>query len=134
MPQEEENAMLLAGHEVAVSKQDNDEEHMSKLIPLINKPGTPAYIVKLLIDHLNQHMAQLQQKMAEQQAQEQEMRRQQMLQEASGGRPGIDRPPVAGGMEAAPKQRTTNGPTQSRTVSRTGRSGDGMSQSQDGGA
>jgi hypothetical protein len=37
-------------------------------------------------------------------------------------------------MEAAPKQRTTNGPTQSRTVSRTGRSGDGMSQSQDGGA
>jgi hypothetical protein len=130
MPQEEENAMLLSGHPVAISKQDDDEEHMSKLIPLLNKPDIPAYIAKLLVDHFNQHLAQLQEKMAQQAAQEQEMRRQQMLQQSAGGVPGVDRPPPAGGMEAQAKTGTTNGPVQARTVSRTGRAGDGMSQTQ----
>lgn len=133
MPQEEENVMLLAGHQVAVSKRDNHREHIGKLLPMLKGPKTPAYIKGLLMEHLNEHLAAEQQQIAEQQAAEQQAMRDGAINSLMGGKPGTDKPPGPGGMEAGTKG-LTNGPTQERTVSKTGRSGNGTSQSQAQGA
>lgn len=129
MPQEEENVMILAGHEVPVSKHDDDVEHAKKLLPIIKNPDTPAYIRQIAVDHLNEHMAQAMQKEAEQKAAQAEAERNAALQGPTGGNPGTDRPPASGGMPAQQKG-VTPGPTQERTVAKTGRDGAGISQSQ----
>ncbi len=46
-----------------------------------------------------------------------------------GGEPGVDTPPRQGGMPAQSKG-VTPGPTQERTVAKTGREGNGTSQQQ----
>lgn len=129
MPQEEENVMILAGHQVPVSKQDDDIDHAEKLLPIIRDPKTPNYIKGLAIEHLNEHIAQAMQKEAEQKAAQQEAQRNAQLQAPGGGEPGTDKAPAQGGMPAQQKG-VTPGPTQERTVSKTGRSGAGISQQQ----
>jgi hypothetical protein len=116
MPQEEENVMILAGHQVPVSKTDDDLDHLKKLASIIKDPKVPAYVKMIAVEHANEHAAQLMQKNA-------------MLQAPGGGQPGQDRAPASGGMPAQQKG-VTPGPTQERTVSKTGRDGGGISQSQ----
>lgn len=125
-PQVEENEMLLAGREVPVSKHDNDAEHIEQLLPLLDT-SVPAYVRQLAVDHLMAHEESMARKQAEQQAAQKQAEQQQAL---LGGTPGVDKAPERGGMAAKP-QGTTPGPTQARTVSRTGRSGQGISQSQE---
>ncbi len=129
MPQQEENEMLLAGHRVPVSKNDDDMAHIEAIMPLLATEGMPDYIKQLLVDHINEHMQQAQQKEAEQKAQQQQADQQAALMGAQGGEAGVDRPPAEGGMPAQQKG-VTPGPTQNRTVARTGRQGNGTSQSQ----
>ncbi len=129
MPQEEENVMLLAGHPVMISKQDDDRDHIEKVLVIVTDKKKPDYIRMLAVDHMNEHLAQLQQKQAEQQAMQAEAQQRAMLQAPSGGEPGVDRAPAKGGLPAQGKG-VTNGPTQDRTVAKTGREGGGTSQTQ----
>lgn len=128
MPQREENEMLLAGNEVPVSKNDDDWQHIEELVPLLQKKQ-PDYILQILTDHLNAHLESAQRKEAEKAAQQAAADQNAALMGGQGGQPGVDRPPPEGGMPAQSKG-TTPGPTQPRTVARTGRSGNGTSQSQ----
>lgn len=128
VPQKEENEMLLAGNEVPVSKNDDDWAHIDELVPLIQKK-MPDYVRQILVDHLNKHLEQAKRKEAEQAAQKAAADQQASLMGGQGGQPGVDKPPAEGGMPAQSKG-TTPGPTQERTVSRTGRTGNGTSQSQ----
>lgn len=129
MPQEEENEMILAGHVVPVSKRDDDLDHIKKVMVIIKNPKVPDYIKGLAVEHLNEHMAQQLAKEAEYQAAQEQAQRQAQLQAPGGGKAGVDKAPENGGMQAQQKG-VTPGPTQERTVSRTGRSGAGTSQSQ----
>lgn len=129
MPQEEENVMILAGHQVTVSKRDDDDDHIRKVLPIIKDKSKPAYIRKMAMEHLLEHMAQAKQKAAEQAAAEAEAQRNQSLMATGGGEPGVDTPPRQGGMPAQSKG-VTPGPTQERTVAKTGREGNGTSQQQ----
>lgn len=132
--QAEENEMLLAGHMVPVSKADDDAEHIEMCLRTMSahKP-LPIPARKAFAQHLNDHMRQMQRKQAEQQAARQQAEQRAMLQQPAGGEPGRDRPPAeGGGLQATPagEKGVTPGPTQERTVARTGRQGNGTSQSQ----
>lgn len=128
-PQEEENAMILSGHEVAVSEQDDDMDHIEKLLPLIEQKDLPQYIKQIATDHLIAHMAAAERKAAEEKAAAAEAAKNRAVMGQPEGEPGVDRAPTSGGMPAQQKG-VTPGPTQERTVSRTGRSGNGTSQQQ----
>jgi len=135
LPQEEENEMLLAGHEVGVSKLDDDLDHIKKMMKHLTNPKLPYASKMRFLEHYNQHVVQGKQKEAEQRAKMQEAQQNAMLQAPLGGKPGTERPPQQGGMPAAPqsdaqKKGVTPGPTQSRTVAKTGREGNGISQQQ----
>lgn len=130
-PQDQENEMLLAGLQVPVNQRDDDKEHMRDMDKCMkNLKSYPKYVQTHLLDHYMGHVEQDKKKMAEQKAaMEKSMREQAVM----GGRPGVDKAPTPGGMEALTKAQEpgiTPGPTQARTVSKPGRSGDGMSQSQ----
>lgn len=128
-PQEEENAMLLAGQEVGVHPNDDDADHIRKMMPLLERTDLPKYVEDILISHVNGHIAQMRQKEAEQKAAQQQAEMNAQLMAPGGGQPGVDKAPVDGGLPAQQKG-VTPGPDQSRTVARTGRQGDGTSQSQ----
>ena len=132
--QEEENAMLLAGQYVAVHEADNDTDHIGKVQDLLDRAlseNAPQYVLERIIEHLDEHQDQQERKLAEQEAQEKQAQQTAALMAAQGGQPGVDRPPVPGGMEApAGQQDVTPGSPQARTQSRTGREGSGLSQTQ----
>lgn len=136
-PQTEENEMLLQGISVPTSSRDDDEQHMQDMLPLIKRAktdGLPMYVKTAIAEHYAAHALQRDKKAAEEKAQMKQSMQQQML---LGGRPGVDKAPTPGGMEAMTKAQepgTTPGPTQARTVSKPGRDGGGMSQSQKMGA
>lgn len=123
--------MLMAGKSVPVSKQDDDEDHLAKMEPMLARfRDFPMYARTAVMEHYAMHIQQMEQKQAEQKAQQRQAMQQQML---TGGMPGVDKPPQPGGMEARTKAQQpgiTPGPQQDRTVARTGRSGSGLSQTQ----
>lgn len=129
MPQEEENVYLRAGRKVPVSRMDDDVDHMKKLAPLITGKGVPAYVRNIAIEHFNLHMAQAMQKEQREKAEMAEAERRGRLMAPGGGEPGKDQAPASGGMPAQQKG-VTPGPTQERTVAKSGRQGAGISQSQ----
>lgn len=130
--QGEENEMLLAGREVPISKHDDDEAHIQSLLDFIvaNKNSMPDYVLQLCADHLRQHMQQRDRKAAEEAAQ----RKQAELLAAQQQGGGEGRSPMAGEMQArnslAQTPGVTPGPPQARTVAKTGRKGNGESQTQ----
>lgn len=127
MPQDQENEMLLAGHPVAVSINDDDENHIRKILPLLTRKDLPDYIRKLLADHMVAHMEQAEHKAVQRASQMRAAEEKNGMLQAAGGVPGVDKPPDPGGMEAGRKN-VTNGPPQERTISRTGRTPSGVSQ------
>ena len=130
--QEEENVALMAGQEVSVHKDDDDADHMRKMKPMMEqlaRDNAPSYILDKVMKHFMAHTAQAQQKAVEQKAQQQKAQQNARLMEPQGGKPGVDRPPTEGGMQAQEKG-VTPGPPQARTVARTGREGSGESQTQ----
>ena len=132
--QEEENAMLMAGQYVPVHEADNDEDHLQKVEALLQQAmedNAPKYIVERIMEHIDEHYDQGQRKAQEQAAQQQQAQQTAQLMAAQGGQPGVDRPPVAGGLEAPAQQSdVTPGMPQDRTQARTGRDGSGLSQTQ----
>lgn len=133
--QAEENEMLLAGQHVPIHRGDDDAQHIEELVPLLQqliRRKAPKYVVQNVFRHLQAHMQAGERKKAEQQAQMQEQQLNANLMNPMGGQPGVDRPPVDGGLQAPASQRAnvTPGPDQARTVARTGREGAGTSQSQ----
>lgn len=130
MPQEEETAMILTGQAVDVNEADDDLDHIRKIKAFLDaNKDIPDYILDLFAEHLSQHIASYRQKQEMQKAEDDREQRRSDLMTLGGGQPGVDRPPEEGGMPAQQKG-VTPGPDQARTVSRTGRSGNGQSQSQ----
>lgn len=130
MPQAEENAMLLAGHEVPINEHDNDEEHARETMALLERmerQNAQDYLKKNVMQHLMAHLEAGRRKAEQQAALERQAQQRGAVQQQLGGRPGIDRPPVEGGMSA---QSVTPGPTQTRTMGRAGRENGSVSQSQ----
>jgi len=132
--QEEENAMLMAGQYVPVNEADDDGKHLELVNNLLEQAVTgsaPQYVVERILEHIDEHMQQLERKEAEQAARQQQAQQTADLLNAQGGQPGVDRPPVPGGMEAPAQQAdVTPGSPQERTQPRTGREGSGLSQTQ----
>jgi hypothetical protein len=135
--QREESWQLQRGQMVAINEADDDEEHMRSmeqdgLLKLAADPSTPAVVADAVLKHLHDHAMQKQAKIEKQQAEmEQAGREQQLQQMRQGTTPGEGRPAAPGGMEAKSQgPSVTNGPTQNRTVAKGGRSGAGISQSQ----
>lgn len=130
-PQEEENEMLMAGRSVPVSEKDHHEDHLRKMQPLMRNLSTfPKYVQSTILEHYSRHMSGMQRQREREAAELEKAQRTQLL---TGGMPGQDKPPAEGGMPAqskAQQQGVTPGPTQSRTVAKTGREGQGISQSQ----
>lgn len=128
--QDEENAMLLAGLEVRVSRRDNHQEHIQQLDSLLKRPDLPGYVRARALKHGQEHMKALIQQLAQQEAQMKEAQRQARLQSPFGDTPGVDAAPKAGGMQQ-PSRGQTNGPDQARTAAKPGREpSGGNSQSQ----
>jgi hypothetical protein len=134
--QVEENEILMSGVEVPVHKNDDDDRHIDetiKLIQMLTAKDAPKYVINMALKHLNDHMRQKDQKLAEEQALMQQKRKEARLLQQTGGQPGVDQAPGPGGMEAQGKPQNetpgvTPGPRQDRTVARTGRKGSGESQ------
>ena len=135
--QDEENSILMAGMEVDINERDNHMEHMEKAVMLFNSMSekkAPQYILTNILAHIQAHQEAAQRQDAQRQQELEESQHRAMLQAPQGGEPGVDRPAAAGGMAPPPKSETpgvTPGPEQARTVSRTGRDGAGMSQTQE---
>lgn len=99
--QDEENEMLLAGFEVPVHPLDNDEEHLKRLMPVLQQTGDPHGTLRV---HAQMHLAARQMKAAA-------MMQQAMQQNMQGNRPGGPpqmggggpRPPQPGAMPAGPR-------------------------------
>lgn len=131
--QGEENAMLMTGQAVEVNEADDDEQHIQEMMPVLEElskdPKTPQFILEMFGRHLEGHMEQLTRKEEEAKAMQKQAQANANLMAPQGGEPGVDRPPVAGGMEAGQKDVTPGSP-QARTQPRTGRDGSGMSQTQ----
>lgn len=131
--QEEENAMLMSGQEVEINEADDDMKHLEDMVPLIqalsSDEKTPKFILDIVIRHMMAHQSAASRKQQEQKKMQNQASQNAMLMAPQGGQPGVDRPPVAGGMEAGQKDVTPGSP-QSRTMARTGREGSGMSQTQ----
>jgi len=136
--QVEENEILMSGIEVPVHKNDDDDTHIDetvKLLKLLTAQKAPKYVVNMAVKHLNDHLRQKDQKMAEEEALMQQKRKEARMLQQTGGRPGIDVAPGPGGMEAQGKPQNetpgvTPGPRQDRTVAKTGRKGSGESQTE----
>jgi len=132
--QKEENAMLSSGQHVEVHDADDDEQHLQEMMPLLKRleaEDAPNYVLAAVREHLSAHMEALERKEQEQAAMQKKADQTAQLMAPSGGQPGVDRPPVAGGMQAPSQQAdVTPGSPQARTASRTGRGGSGMSQTQ----
>jgi hypothetical protein len=107
IPPEQENTLLVEGHEVFVMPLDNDAEHIQRHMQKAQETGDPFGNFRL---HIQNHQKQMQQK-----AQAQAMQAmQQMMQQmggAPGGSPGGQRPggagqspPRMGAMPAGPRQ------------------------------
>lgn len=130
-PQSQENEILMAGRSVPISQQDDDHEHMADMEHLLKTlKDKPKYARTVILEHYAMHLQAAEKKDAEKKA---KMRESMMQQQLMGGAPGVDRPPEAGGMEALTKAQSpgvTPGPPQARTAPKTGRSGQGMSQTQ----
>lgn len=131
--QGEENAMLMTGQSVEVNEADDDEQHIEEMLEVMEvlskDPKTPRYIMEMFGKHLEGHMEQMNRKEEEAKAMQSQAESNAQLMAPQGGQPGVDRPPVAGGMEAGAKDVTPGSP-QARTQPRTGRDGSGMSQTQ----
>tara|TARA_R110002126_G_scaffold291760_1_gene457036 strand:- start:25320 stop:27608 length:2289 start_codon:yes stop_codon:yes gene_type:complete len=131
--QNEENAMLMTGQSVEINDADDDKQHIDEMMPVLKQlssdPKTPQFILEMFGRHLESHMSAMSRKADEQKAQQQQAESNAELMAPQGGEPGVDRPPVAGGMEAGQKDVTPGSP-QARTQPRTGRDGSGMSQTQ----
>ena len=126
--------MLLAGQYVSVHEADNDADHIGKVQNLLDRAladNAPQYVIERIVEHLEEHQDQQERKAADQEAQQKQAEQTAALMAAQGGQPGVDRPPVPGGMEAMAGQAdVTPGSPQARTQSRTGREGSGLSQTQ----
>jgi hypothetical protein len=150
--QEDENFLLLRGQEISVNDTDDDQDHLSDMgkrgmMKLAAQKDTPVPVANAILAHWFAHKAALEKK---QQAQKQQMlqaQRQGMLTQmaqngpqplppaqgggGNGSSPPEGKPAPPGGMEAKSQgPGVTNGPPQNRTVARTGRSGAGISQTQ----
>ena len=132
--QEEENAMLMAGQYVPVHEADDDDEHLDKVQELLARAANdnaPKYVIERILEHIEEHTQQAERKDREERAQQERADQTARLMAAQGGQPGVDRPPVPGGMEAPAQQAdVTPGSPQERTQPRTGREGSGLSQTQ----
>lgn len=128
-PQEQENAMLLAGHKVPIHESDDDMQHIRDMEELLTRKDLQAYVRKNAIEHLEFHIASYQTK---KQQKKQLMAKQAEQQAMLGGEPGRDRAPEPGGMMArgAQTEGVTPGPEQARTTPKAGREGQGFSQTQ----
>lgn len=130
MSQKEENEMLLAGLEVPVSQHDDDDEHLAQMEDLRRSfEEYPTPIQEGIMDHHRKHVIQGRRKREQQAAEMREAQMKQSLLGTYGGQPGVDKPPEEGGLPAQQKN-ITPGPPQARTASKTGRQGDGLSQTQ----
>lgn len=134
--QGEENYQLRRGYEVPINDADDHQAHMdemvkSGLLEMISKKDTPANVVDAVYKHFTRHMQALQAQQAAQQAQMMQAARESELQNMRrSGMAGEGQAAAPGGMEPRPQQGMTNGPTQTRTVAKAGRTGSGTSQSQ----
>lgn len=126
--QEEENAILLSGQSVSVNEVDDDAAHLDVLLPLMQRKDLPDYVKAKIGEHVEMHIKQMGQKEAQKSAEQRKAEQQGDMLNPTGGVPGQDRAPAAGGLAAQPG--VTPGPQQSRTVARTGREGAGISQTQ----
>jgi hypothetical protein len=122
IPQEQENVALLAGHSVDVNEQDDDIDHLKKLVRLLERKDLPEYVRERAMQHYMAHAAAHERKQAEQQAAEQEAQREAAMLAPQGGQPGADRPPAFGGMPAKRDPGITPGPEGQRSSARGGRS------------
>jgi len=131
--QGEENAILMSGQAVDVNESDDDKQHLEEMAPMMKTltgdPTTPRWILETVGRHMMSHLEALTRKEQEDKAQQQSAQSNAQLMAPQGGQPGVDRPPVAGGMEAGQKDVTPGSP-QSRTQPRTGRDGSGVSSTQ----
>ena len=125
--------MLMTGQAVEINEADDDEQHIQEMMPVLEElskdPKTPQFILEMFRRHLEGHMEQLTRKEEEAKAMQKQAQANANLMAPQGGQPGVDRPPVAGGMEAGQKDVTPGSP-QARTQPRTGRGGSGLSQTQ----
>lgn len=133
--QEEENQILRIGQRVPTSKHDNHAEHLAKvqalIVELLAMDNCPDFVMNVALDHMQDHLDEKQKQDALMAAQKQQADNRGDLLAPAGGMPGVDQPPMGGGMEAKTKQSgATPGPTQARTVARGGRNGAGVSQTQ----
>lgn len=133
MDQDTENVNLREGRHVRVDQEDDDVTHLDKMVnsglmELVLKKDTPRFVKQVILDHYQDHMENMkrkaEQERADLEAAQQEAAIMQAKQPQGGGEE-----PKNGGLPAK-QQAVTPGPTQGRTVARTGREGSGQSQSQ----
>jgi hypothetical protein len=134
MSQNDENLHLRRGQRVPVDPDDDDAAHLQSmeehgLADLGFDPDTPEYVSDAIVDHYAQHAQNLEKKRIQREAERKQAEQQQAaIEDQAGSTPGIGAPAAPGGLAA--QQGITAGPTQDRTVARTGRNGAGVSQQQ----
>ena len=111
-----------------MNEVDDDAAHLDVLLPLMQRKDLPDYVKAKIGEHIEMHIKQMGQKEAQKSAEQRKAEQQGDMLNPTGGVPGQDRAPAAGGLAAQPG--VTPGPQQSRTVARTGREGAGISQTQ----
>ena len=133
MPQETENLHLRRGQPVPVDPDDDDNAHLDKMeesgiMALARDPKTPDYVANVILEHYGRHRDNQERKRLQREADLQRAQENQQIMGMREGSPGYGAPAAPGGLPAQPG--VTNGPTQERTVARTGRAGAGISQQQ----
>lgn len=116
--QEEENEVLMAGEEVEVDPDDDDQEHIEKMRPLYMRAtltegeesragmkSLPSEVRRVVIEHYMSHVYQRQRKEAQERVRQQRMPQQMDLPPEAGGTPSADgggrKSPSAGGFSDA---------------------------------
>lgn len=132
MTQEEENILLMQGQRVGVDPEDDDQDHLNKLVPLLRNLGKFEELQRSCVKtHERAHMIQLERK----KQQEKILKNRQAAQQASmpqqaGGEVGEDggSSPVVGGPKTLPGQTPGQnpGPADASKVGRAGRDSPSM--------
>lgn len=135
MDQDTENVHLRGGRHVPIDPEDNDIDHLDKMVrggvmDLVTSKNTPRFVREVTLEHYQAHLEAAERKAEQARADQQQAQQEaQLLQAKQGSAPAQGQPAASGGLPAK-QQGTTPGPTQGRTVARTGRQGSGQSQQQ----
>lgn len=124
MPQEHENELLAQGLTVPVDQEDDDQEHLMRMLPLLHNIGNyPTETQKKIMLHAELHKRQGLQKEEQQKvlAQRQAAQRAAMPQQAGGDAGPDGAAPVTGGPEQPGGQNQGENPGPTRKPTRAGR-------------